>query len=379
MDLFHDKLPQMVEDVFQIVSLCALPGRHVLQDRLFAEVEADHLRHEGIDRLVIGHPRAGGRGDGNAAGTVDIHQAGNAQHGIGPEAERVQIGVVDPAIDHIDLLRPFRRPHPDETALDEQIGRFDQFHAHQVGKEGVFVIGRVVMPRRQDHHRRFAVAFRGRDRGQRAAQDRGIGIDRLDPVLAEERGEHPHHDLAVFQHVADAGGGAAVVFQHEEIVRPGADKVDPDDMAVDALGRDKAGDGLFIRLIAIDQPGGNAARANDLPPAVDIDEKGVQRLGPLLDPAFETPPFGLREDTREHVEGDQPVGIATLAIDREGDADAAEQRLRLGLLHLPEFGRHVLRPVAEFRVMRPDAVIVEHLVEERWRHTHPPCPALMKD
>lgn len=106
---------------------------------------------------------------------------------------------------------------------------------------------------------------------------------------------------------------------------------------------------FFVGGVLIDQPRGDAPRPHDLAAPVDIHQKGVQRLGALLDAAFQPQPFMRGEDARKHVERDQPVRIAALAIDREGDADAAEQRLGLGLLHLPQRRRHRPRPVLSSR------------------------------
>ena len=47
---------------------------------------------------------------------------------------------------------------------------------------------------------------------------------------------------------------------------------------------------------------------------------------PLLDAALQPEPFLCAEEAGEHIERDQPVWIAALAVGGEGDADAAEQR-----------------------------------------------------
>ena len=111
--------------------------------------------------------------------------------------------------------------------------------------------------------------------------------------------------------------------------------------------------------------GRDHAGADDLGAMVDVPEEGVERPRPLLDPALEPPPLGLGEDPRHHVEGDQPLGVAALAVDREGDADAAEQRLGLVLLLGEGLGRGRLDPVEQALVGGPHPVAVEHLVEGR--------------
>jgi hypothetical protein len=362
-DLLHDQLTQVVEHVFQLVRLAALPCGHVVQDRLLAQVEADHVGDIGVDRLVVRHPRAGRGGQRHPARAVDVHEPGDAQHRIGPETERVEEGVVDPAIDHVDLPRALRRTHPDEIAFDEEVRRLDQFHPHHVGQEGVLIVGRIEMPRRQDHHARIAVAFLRRHALQRAAQQRGIVLHGRDALLLEQLREHPHHDLAVLEHVGDARGRAAIVLEHEELVRPGAHEVDADDVAIDAPRRADVHHLPLEGLVAVDEPRGHTAGADDLAPRVDVVEKGVERAGALLDAPVELAPFVGREGAREHVKGDQPVGVAALAVDGEGDADAAEQRLGLGLLETAQLARHLVRPAVEPPVGRTHRGALIHLVE----------------
>jgi hypothetical protein len=60
----------VVEHVGERVRLAAAPGRHVLQDRLLAEIEADDLRHVAVDRLVVGDAGADRIGERDVAGLV---------------------------------------------------------------------------------------------------------------------------------------------------------------------------------------------------------------------------------------------------------------------------------------------------------------------
>ena len=160
----------------------------------------------------------------------------------------------------------------------------------------------------------------------------GIVVDRRDARRAEQLGEHPHHDLAVLQHVGDPRRRAAVVLEHEEVLGPGPHQVDADDVAIDPRRRIDPDHRRLVGLVAEHEIGRDHPGPHDLGAMVDVPEEGVQRPRPLLHPALEPAPLGLGEDPRHHVEGDQPLGVAALAIDREGDADAPEQRLGLLLL-----------------------------------------------
>ena len=64
---------------------------------------------------------------------------------------------------------------------------------------------------------------------------------------------------------------------------------------------------------------------------IDVPEECVDRVHALRETAAtaaSTPRH--REDARNDVERYQPLGIAAFGIDREGDADPAEQQLGLG-------------------------------------------------
>ncbi len=96
---------------------------------------------------------------------------------------------------------------------------------------------------------------------------------------------------------------------------------------------------------------------------VDVVDEGVERAHPLLQTRFQRAPLGLRNDARNDVEGDQPLGVAALAVDRKGDADAVEYRIRLGALGRQHLGRlgvepGLVRPAMQTRRM----VRIQHFI-----------------
>ena len=104
---------------------------------------------------------------------------------------------------------------------------------------------------------------------------------------------------------------------------------------------------MQILRIGEDDVGGDDAVGEDLPRAVDVVDEGVDRPHPLLEPGREPLPFGGGEDARDDVERDDPLGRLLLAIDGEGDAEAAEGGLG-GLLAAVELGRRrVGQPAGE--------------------------------
>ena len=77
---------------------------------------------------------------------------------------------------------------------------------------------------------RLGGGARGATDLQRRQQLVGIVLDRRDAVAREQLREQPHHDLAVLQHVGDAGGRARIVLEHVEASRLDAHDVDAGDV-----------------------------------------------------------------------------------------------------------------------------------------------------
>ena len=57
---------------------------------------------------------------------------------------------------------------------------------------------------------------------------------------------------------------------------------------------------------------------------IDVMQEGVEGAHPLLDADCQLAPFGSREDARDDVEGNEPLGGLLCAIDGEGDAEPSE-------------------------------------------------------
>src|SRR5262245_3867202 len=86
------------------------------------------------------------------------------------------------------------------------------------------------------------------------------------------------------------------------------------------------------------------AGSEDFALAVDVADIGVDRLHALLEAAAHEIPFGGGEDARDDVEGDQALLRIGLAIDREGDADALEDQVRLAPAMVEHLGRNLAEP-----------------------------------
>ena len=77
-NLFHDHQFKIAQHVAEIFRLTALPGGNIAQDRLLAQIEADHLRYEGVDRFIVGDAGTDGVGQHHAPGAIHRQQPRNA-------------------------------------------------------------------------------------------------------------------------------------------------------------------------------------------------------------------------------------------------------------------------------------------------------------
>ena len=235
----------------------------------------------------------------------------------------------------------------------------------------MFVVGGVVDAGRQQHHGRFAGGGVRRDRCQRFQKHVRIVLDRRDPMPREQFRKQPQHDLAVLQHVGDAGRRAGIVLEHIEGVGIDAHEVDARDRYIKTVRHLlpvhlRPERGVAEHHVVRDHPG-----AQDLARAVDVADQHVERLDPLGQAALDLLPFGGGKDARDHVERDQPLLGLGLAIDREGDADAAEDQLGLAPPVVERILGLFVQPAEKLVIGEADPARTDiHLVKGR-RHRSP--------
>jgi hypothetical protein len=294
----------------------------------------------------------------------------SAEGGIRAESQRVKEGVVDAAVENVDLLVAFGGAHRDVAVDHAQILPLDQFHAHLVSQEGMLEIGRIIEPRCQHRHGGRTRDARRLHCRQRLAQELRIVLDRQDIDFLEQLREELHHGLAVLQHVGHARGRAGIVLQNVELVLAGPHDVDADNVRIDAGGRANPDHLGQESLVLRNELLRNSSCAENFLAVVDVVEKGVERLHPLFDALREAAPFRAGDDPRHDVEGDKPLGRLLLAIDGKGDAGLAEDAF--GVAHLLGQSRRVLgvQPVIIRRVRSSQPGIFRaHLVERNHRIT----------
>ena len=246
----------------------------------------------------------------------------------------------------------------------EKIAAFDQLDAHLLGEKHVLEIGAVVTARREENDDRIVIVAR-RHGAQILQQALWIVADRRNALPGKRIREQPHHDLAVLEHIGDAGGRAHIILEHEEIALAGADQIDAGDMRVNLVRRIDAHHLGPERRVELHQLFRNEARLHDLLVVIDVVEKHIDRLDALDAAALHQLPFGAIENAGNEIEGDQALGRAGFAIDREGDTQAAKNLFGGLLLGGERFQRQPVEEAGEIRVGPADgAVWSVHFVEK---------------
>ncbi len=148
-----------------------------------------------------------------------------------------------------------------------------------------------------------------------------------------------------------------------------ADDVDPGDMGPDVVRRAMALHFRPVARIAEHEVLGHDSGADDLLRAIDVGEEHVQRLDALDQSRFQPQPFVMAEQARDDVERDQALGGLLVAIDGEGDADAAKQHFRLLAPGIEQPRRGRLEPFGDAVVQGARrSVAFGHLVETGHAH-----------
>ncbi len=190
-------------------------------------------------------------------------------------------------------------------------------------------------------------------------------------MAGEQFRKEPQHDFAVLQHVGDAGGRARIVFQHIEGFGVDPNDIDAADMDVDVVRHLLAVHFRPEHRILEHQIFRHHAGFENFAPGVDVADVMVDGFDALLEPGAQDVPFGRGENARQHVEGDEPLLRVRFAIDREGDADAAEQDLGLASAVAEHVGRHLGEPAKQLAVGGSQCPVAALHLVERDHHGYP--------
>ena len=149
MRFLDHKLGEVIEHVFQCLGLAAVVGLDVGEDRGAAGIEFDDRRDVAIDALVIGDAGTRRVDNRDAPRSIDIENARHAEHRGGIEDKRIQEGVVDAAVKHVDAFKALRCFHHQCAVAHHQVDALDKLDAHLIGEERMLEVSAVVGARCQ--------------------------------------------------------------------------------------------------------------------------------------------------------------------------------------------------------------------------------------
>ena len=114
----------------------------------------------------------------------------------------------------------------------------------------------------------------------------------------------------------------------------------------------------------------NAPGLQDFPRPINIRQKHIERTHPLRQAARQMLPFLPGQNARNDIKGDQPFRIAAFAIDSEGHADAAKQKLGFLALAFQLGDGRRRQPARNFGIGRARRLGFTHFVKglDGFRH-----------
>jgi hypothetical protein len=132
------------------------------------------------------------------------------------------------------------------------------------------------------------------------------------------------------------------------------DQVDADDMGI-AVMRDRDPDHRDLELLVDeDLVSRNPSSLQDLLAVIDVGEESVDRRDALDQSLEQLAPVLGRDDPRHHIRGDQALGAALVAIDRERDPGTTEDQIGLGALARHRLARGRRQPLRVRRIVGAD-------------------------
>ena len=187
----------------------------------------------------------------------------------------------------------------------------------------MLVISGVVNAGRKEHD--GGVRFpRGRDVTQNIEELLAIIFHWPDTVLREEIWKNPAHHLPILDDIGNAGWAARIVLQHEKITVAIADQIGAANVDVDIL-RDIEMHELRAEVRGLPNViFWNHAIAQNGLTVIDVVQEKIERGNSLLQTALDLFPFLPGNNSRDEIEGKNPLSALSVAVNGEGDALAQE-------------------------------------------------------
>jgi hypothetical protein len=192
--------------------------------------------NERVDPLVVCDTVSDRVGERYVAFRIGRNQPWHSEQTVLSERLRIEEGIVDAAIQHVDATRPQGRPGIDPVSFDEEIASLYERNAHAARQEAVLEVRGVEWTRSEHGRPVFAVGC-GSHRGQGLDQPQRVLLDASHVGLREYPRKDLLHHAPVLEHVRHTRRRARVVLEDQELAGRILDQVDPGDVDVDPARR----------------------------------------------------------------------------------------------------------------------------------------------
>ena len=237
-----------------------------------------------------------------------------------------------------------------------QILALDKLVAEIAREIGLFKIGFVVRPRREQHDARI-VRIRRRELRERFLHLAKKSGQPVHLAIAKRLRQGARRDQPVRQRVAGAGGNLRAVGSHPPAsVRRTRQVGGVKNQKFSVLRPDAVAGAQKIRL-AKNQRGRQAAGADQILRAVAVGENAVDEFGALDKAGFERAPFVRRDEQRHRVQFPRTFHAARVAIDIVGDALFLHEPPRIFPAAFQFARADLLQRTEKFRVMRTQRAV----------------------
>ena len=343
--------------------LAAPPGRDRGQFQGLSEEMFRDARQEGVQGGVFQQADAEGIGDGNPTAPGRFHQARDPQARIRLQFQRVAIVIIDATQNDIHRLQAPQGAQPHPSIAHGQITPLHQTVAEVVGEVGVFEVGFVERPGREDDHAGIVGV------GRRVGGETGAHIlkEQSQAVymgVAEQAGEDLGHHRAVLQRIAGTGRRLSAVAEHPHLTVGAACQIRGiEDQRVRFLTGQRMA-GTQETRVAINQCRRQQSAADQFARAIDVAQQQVEDFGALGKTGLYASPFLAGDQQRDGIQNPGALAARRIAVYVVGDAVVAQQTpglvAPLSEFVLPQFGqdpRQVL-PMGAHRTVRCTHLIV---------------------
>src|SRR5215471_4962358 len=114
----------MVEDVIQLRIMDTEIRRHVLQDRIFAQIKPNHCGNVCVNGFIVSDAGADGIRKCDIAGPVCIQQTCTTEQAVVLECKWIEKLIINASIDYVDWIKALCCPRVNSIVMNNKVATF---------------------------------------------------------------------------------------------------------------------------------------------------------------------------------------------------------------------------------------------------------------